>query len=80
VDLVWGGWRAIMGPKGLSPSQVAYWEGVLRKATEYPEWKADIEKNFWSDDFVTGAQLRKDLEKDYADMKSVLVELGLARQ
>jgi putative tricarboxylic transport membrane protein len=80
VDLVWGGWRAIMGPKGLSPAQVAYWEGVLRKATEYPEWKADIEKNFWSDDFVTGAQLRKDLEKDYADMKSVLVELGLAKQ
>ena len=80
VDLVWGGWRAIMGPKGLSPSQVAYWEGVLRKATEYPEWKADIEKNFWSDDFVTGAQLRKDLDKDYADMKAVLVELGLAKQ
>jgi putative tricarboxylic transport membrane protein len=80
VDLVWGGWRAIMGPKGLSASQVAYWEGVLRKATEYPEWKADLEKNFWTDDFVTGTQLRKDLEKDYADMKSVLVELGLAKQ
>ena len=80
VDLVWGGWRAIMGPKGLSPSQVAYWEGVLRKATEYPEWKADIERNFWSDDFVTGAQFRKDLEKDYADMKAVLVDLGLAKQ
>ena len=80
VDLVWGGWRAIMGSKGLSPSQVDYWEGVLRKATEYPEWKADLEKNFWSDDFVTGAQLKKDLDKDYADMKAVLVELGLAKQ
>jgi putative tricarboxylic transport membrane protein len=80
VDLVWGGWRAIMGPKGLSPAQIAYWEGVLRKATEYPEWKADLEKNFWSDDFVTGAQLRKDLEKDYANMKAVLVDLGLAKQ
>jgi len=79
VDVVWGGWRAIMAPKGLSSAQVAYWEGVLRKATEYPEWKADIEKNFWSDDFVTGAQLRKDLEKDYADMRAVLVDLGLAK-
>jgi len=79
VDLVWGGWRAIMAPKGLSSAQVAYWESVLRKATEYPEWKADLEKNFWSDDFVTGAQLRKDLEKDYADMRAVLVDLGLAK-
>jgi hypothetical protein len=32
------------------------------------------------DDFVTGAQLRKDLARDYADQKSVLVELGLAKQ
>ena len=80
VDLVWGGWRAIMGPKGLSPAQVAYWEGVLKKATEVPEWRADLEKNYWSDDFVTGAQFKKDLAKDYADMKSVLVDLGPAKQ
>jgi len=80
VDLVSGGWRAIMAPKDLTPPQIAYWEGVLRKATEYPEWKADLETNFWSDDFVTGAQLKKDLEKDYADMKAVLVDLGLAKQ
>ncbi len=79
VNLVFGGWRAIMAPKGLTPAQIAYWEGILRKATEFPEWKADIEKNFWSDDFVTGAQFKKDLDKDYADMKAVLVELGLAK-
>jgi putative tricarboxylic transport membrane protein len=80
VDLVFGGWRAIMAPKGLTPAQVAYWEGVLRKATQAPEWRDDLEKNYWSDDFVTSAQFRKDLDKDYADMKSVLVDLGLAKQ
>jgi tripartite-type tricarboxylate transporter receptor subunit TctC len=41
--------------------------------------KTDIEKNFWSDDFVTGERFRKDLDKDYADMKAVLVDLGLAK-
>lgn len=80
IDLVFGGWRALVGPKGLSSEQVAYWENVLRKATETAEWKADLEKNYWSDDFVTSAQFRKDLEKDYADMKTVLVDLGLAKQ
>jgi tripartite-type tricarboxylate transporter receptor subunit TctC len=53
---------------------------VLRKATQAPEWKADIEKNFWSDDFVTGEQFRKDLDKDYAEMRAVLVDLGLAKE
>jgi len=80
VELVFGGWRAIMGPKGLAPAQVAYWEGALRKATQVPEWKTDLERNYWSDDFVTSRQFRKDLDKDYADMKAVLVELGLAKQ
>jgi putative tricarboxylic transport membrane protein len=80
VDLVFGGWRAIMAPKGLTPAQVAYWEGALKKATEVPEWKQGLEKNYWSDDFVTSAQFAKDLKKDYEDMKAVLVDLGLARQ
>jgi len=80
VDLVFGGWRSIMGPKGISAAQVAYWEGVLAKATRVPEWREDLERNFWSDDFVTSAQFRKDLEKDYTEMKAVLVDLGLAKQ
>jgi len=80
VNVVFGGWRAIMGPKGLSAAQVAFWEGVLRKATEVPEWKDGILKNYWSDDFVTSAQFSRDIEKDYAGMKAVLVDLGLAKQ
>jgi putative tricarboxylic transport membrane protein len=80
VDVVSGGWRAIMGPKGLNAAQVAYWENALARATKVPEWREDLEKNFWSDDFVTSQQFRKDLEKDYTDMKAVLVDLGLAKQ
>ncbi len=80
VDLVFGGWRSIMGPRGLTPAQVAYWEGVLRKATQAPEWRNDLEKNYWSEYFVTGAQFRKDLDREYADMTVVLTELGLAKQ
>ena len=78
VDLVYGGWRAIVAPKGLTADQVAYWEGVLRKATSTPEWKANIARNYWSDDFVTSAQFTKDIDKDYNDIRSVLVDLGLA--
>jgi len=78
-DVVYGGWRSIVGPKGLSPAQVAFWEGALRKATQAPEWKEGIVQNYWADDFVTSAQFSKDLQKEYADTKAVLVDLGLAR-
>ncbi|MEO6409671.1 MAG: tripartite tricarboxylate transporter substrate binding protein [Burkholderiaceae bacterium] len=79
VDLVWGNWRAIMGPKGLTPAQVTSWEAVLRKVVESPEWKQDLALNYWSDDFNTGAQFKKDLADDEAAMRLVLVELGLAK-
>jgi putative tricarboxylic transport membrane protein len=78
VDVVFGTWRAIMGPKGLPAAQTAYWENALRKVIETAEWKADLEKSFGVDDFVTGAQLMTNLARDYADTKAVLVDLGLA--
>jgi putative tricarboxylic transport membrane protein len=79
VDVVFGGWRAIMAPKGITPAQVAYWEGVLRKATQTPDWRTDLEKNYWSDEFLPSAQFRAHLDKDYIRMKTVLTELGLAK-
>ena len=78
-DVVYGSWRAIMGPKGLSAAQVAYWENAVRKATETAEWEKDLETNYWSSYVLTGAQLREALEKEYADMKVVLSEIGLAK-
>jgi putative tricarboxylic transport membrane protein len=80
VDLVYGGFRGIVAPKGLTPEQAAFWENALRKASETAEWQEDLRKNYWSNDFLTGKDFAKDLEDTYAAMKSVLVDLGLAKQ
>jgi putative tricarboxylic transport membrane protein len=79
VNVVFGGWRSIMGPKGMTPAQIAYWEKTLAQVVATPEWKTDLERNYWSDDFALSAQFRADLKQEYADMKSVLTELGLAK-
>jgi len=79
VDLVYGNWRAVFAPKSLTPAQVAYWENALRRMAEAPEWKADLGKNHWTEHFVTGAELHKEIEQDYSWLKTTLVELGLAR-
>jgi putative tricarboxylic transport membrane protein len=79
VDVAYGNWRGVFGAKGLTPAQVAYWETVLRKSTEVPEWKADLEKNYWTEHFVTGARFRKELDQEYAETKTVLTDLGLAK-
>jgi len=78
-DVVIGGWRSIMGPKGLTPAQIAYWEGTLVQVAAAPEWKTDLERNYLSGDLVLSAQFKLDLAREYADMKGVLTALGLAK-
>ena len=79
VDLVYGSWRSIVGPKGLRPEQVTFWEGALRKVVDSADWKAELERNYWGDFFMTGAELRATIDREYKAMKAVLVELGLAK-
>ncbi len=79
VNMVSGSWRGIFAPKGLTPPQVAYWENALLKITKTAEWKSDVEKNYWTDEFVAGAKLKKMLEEEYAETKTVLADLGLAK-
>ena len=79
LNVVSGSWRGMFGAKNLTAAQIAYWENALRKVTETPEWKNDLDKNFWTPHFVTGAALKKELEQEYAEDKAVLVDLGLAK-
>ena len=79
VDLVYGSWRSVVAPKGVTPEQVAFWESALRQVVESADWKAELERNYWGDFFMTGAEFRKTIDREYREMKGVLVELGLAK-
>jgi putative tricarboxylic transport membrane protein len=80
IDVVYGNWRGIFAPKGLSPAQVEYWESTLRRMAQAPEWKENLEKNHWSENFLTGPQLAKEIEQEYSYLKSMLTDLGLVKQ
>lgn len=80
VDLVYGSWRSIVGPKGLTPAQVTFWENALRKVVESEDWKAELARNYWGDFFSTGPELRAIIDRESKAMKAVLVDLGLAKQ
>jgi putative tricarboxylic transport membrane protein len=80
IDLVAGSWRGMVAPKGISTAQVAYWEQTLRKVSDSAEWKSDLEKNYWVNDFKPSAAFRKELEKDYVDTRAALIDVGLVKQ
>lgn len=78
-DISLANWRAIIGPKGLSAAQIAYWEDVLSRAVATDEWKAILEKQFWDGHFLRGRDFGKYMEDEYALTKVIMTELGLVR-
>lgn len=78
-DAVVSNWRNVIGPKGMGDAQVAFWEVAFRRMTESDEWKKELEANFWSSEFMRGADTRKVMERDYALLRVFMTELGLAK-
>jgi putative tricarboxylic transport membrane protein len=78
-DAVVSQWRGVVGPKGMSDAQVAYWERMLKRMSEDTAWKLDIAKNFWSAEFMDARTMRQFMDRDHAALKVFLGELGLAK-
>lgn len=72
-------WRGLMGPKGMTPQQAAYWDRVLAAMAATEEWKKELEENFWVDGYVNAQAAKKRLDEEYEEYKTVLTEVGLAR-
>ncbi len=72
-----GSWKGVMGPKGITPAQVAFWEDVMRKAAASDEMRQYAEQNQWIIEFKGAAETRKWLDQEAANLKLVMTELGL---
>ena len=79
LDVVFDVPRSLIGPKGLSAAQIAYWDGVFRKLTQTQGWKDALEKNQWTEDYQNSAELAKSLKAQYEILRDVLTELGMAK-
>ena len=78
-DVVMEGWTIFIGPKGMTPAQVAYWEGVFRKTVQHEEWKKYLEFNSWEWGYKNAQDTLAYLKKDYEQSRALLTELGLAK-
>jgi len=77
VDCTIGAWRGAAGPPGIDAAHTAFWEGLLSAATRTKEWKAELERYFWTEMYLDGAALREHLAKEHAEFTAMLGGLGL---
>lgn len=72
-------WRAMYGPKGMTAPQVAYWENVLQRLTETPEWKSEMTLRGSITQYTNAAGMKKRIDDEYPEIKALLVDLELAK-
>jgi putative tricarboxylic transport membrane protein len=78
-DIIVANWRPVIGPKGLTAQQVAYWEEVFARVTRSDEWKTEVARSGSVSHYMNGRELSAFFDQQYAQFRSVLGELGLAK-
>jgi putative tricarboxylic transport membrane protein len=79
VNAVSSSWRGLMGPRGMTAEQVAYWDRVFAALVKTADWKKDLQDNFWEEGYADARTARKRLDEEYAEYKAILTELGAAK-
>jgi len=78
-DVVIDGWYAFVGPKNLTPAQIAYWDDIFARTLRTDEWKKFVETTGWEAGYKNSRDTAAFLRKQYDEAKALLGELGLAR-
>lgn len=80
INVVFSNWRGIVAPKGITPAQTAYWEGVFAKVVQLDEFKRDVERNLWVSNFQNSAAMGKFLKAEHEELRGLLGDLGMAKR
>jgi putative tricarboxylic transport membrane protein len=79
-NVVFANTRFLVGPKGMSPAQTAYWDGALERLVQHEDWKSEVAKNHWTQDYVSSKQSGQRMAGIYAQLKEALTDVGLAKE
>jgi len=79
LDVDFTTWRVLVGPKGMSADEIAWWDNVLQKATSSPEWTEAVKRNEWTAAYRNSAQTKQFLDDEAGRLGPLMSELGLAR-
>jgi putative tricarboxylic transport membrane protein len=79
-DVVFTNTRLLIGSRGMTPAQVAYWDAALERAVQTEEWKSAVSKQHGVPDYLGSKQSPVRMKAIYDQLKSALVDAGLAKE
>ncbi len=79
IDADFFNWRGLFGAPGMPAPAQKYWRDTLAKMVKTPEWSAACSQNGWDMSYADQDEFVKFLAENNELMKSILVELGIAK-
>ena len=79
VDSVYANWRGVVGPKGLSAPQLAYWDATFGRLTHLPEWREGLTRFLQEPAYLNSRDTQRFLEREHNELRAVLLDLGLTK-
>lgn len=78
-DVLMAGFTIVMGPRGLTPAQVHYWESLLERVSQNAEWKRLLAADLQDPDFKNAAATREYLRQQYELSRALLADIGVTK-
>ena len=72
-------WRGVIGPRDMSPGQIAFWDATLARLVQSEDWRGDLERNFQESAYLNSRDSRQFLDRQAREMAALLTDLGLAK-
>jgi putative tricarboxylic transport membrane protein len=79
LDAVTANSYTVLVPNGLTLEQIAFWTRALDKVLADPDFKIELERNFWVPQPIRYPDSVKWLQDDYDENRAILKEIGLAQ-
>ena len=76
-DVSMTNWRGFLAPAGITDEEFAELEAIVTETAQSPEWQEAMERNRWTDVFLTGPELVDFIEEDTRQNEALIEELGL---
>lgn len=76
IDTVFTNWRAVIGPKGMRKEHIAYWEYAVAAAVGTDAWRKELDRYFWTPNYLTGEPLRRFVERSAQEFRALWADAG----
>lgn len=71
------GWYCFVGPKNMTPAQIAYWDDLFAKTVQTEEWKRFLATSGWEWGYRNSRDNAAFLKADYERSKALLADIGM---